>query len=268
MKNRHVKFIENMTELNDTVLKKFINNCPKCGGELKPYSLLPGLRPVKAYCPFCDILRMHSSIPYLCVNCNSAKFYNDDREKASVIDNLVADKIPRLYDKKSFFTKRFVYREDLCEEERDKLLEEIKKLQEQRPTDICWYCGDTKFIRMKSKKLYEMERRGELKIGYKISNNFVSIRHECKENANILIRVSKTVYKATCKCGYEEYIFVPEWQQEEIKDIKIMKEEDESLDRITAEDLDMTQKIPIMTYSNEKDLLKKVKGAIDTYKDT
>lgn len=255
--------------LNDTVLRKFINNCPKCEGELKPYSPLPGLGPVNAYCPSCNILRMNSSIPYLCTNCNSTKFYNEDRERASKIDGLIVDKLSQLYDKKSFFTKGFVYREDLSEEERNKLSEEIKKLQEQRPKDICWYCGSIKFIQVRSEKLYEMEKRGELEIGYKISENFIPVRHECKESANILVRVSKTVYKAACKCGYEEYVLVPEWQQEEMKEIKIMKgEKDSLLDKITIEDLDMTQKIPIITFSDDEDLLKKVKKAVDRYKYT
>ena len=178
-------------DLNETVLRKFINNCPKCGGEIKPYSPLPGLPPAIAYCPSCDILRMHSSIPFLCANCNSTRFYNEDRERASKIDSLVVDKLSQLYDKKSFFTKGFVYREDLSEEERNKLSEKIKKLQEQRPKDICWYCGGTKFVQMKSEKLYEMEKRGELKIGYKISENYVPVRHDCEGGANVLVRSAK-----------------------------------------------------------------------------
>lgn len=256
-------------DLNDTVLRKFINNCPKCGGELKPYSPLPGLGPVNAYCPSCDILRMYSSIPFLCANCNSTKFYNEDRERASKIDGFATDKLSQLYDKKSFFTKGFIYREYLSEEERNKLSEEIKKLQEQRPKDICWYCGSTKFIRMKSEKLYEMEKRGELEIGYKISENFIPVKHDCRGIANVLVRSAKTIYKATCECGYEEYVLVPEWQQEEMKEIKIMKgEKDSSLDKITIEDLEMSQKIPIITFSDDKDLLKKVKRVVDRYKDT
>ena len=119
---------ENIMDLDETILRKFINNCPKCGGELKPYTPLPGLGPAKAYCPSCDILRMSTSIPYLCVNCNSTKFYNEDREKADNIDSLIVDKHCQLYDKKSLFTKGFIYREGLSEEERDKLLDEIKKL--------------------------------------------------------------------------------------------------------------------------------------------
>lgn len=257
-----------MMDLNETVLRKFINNCPKCGRELRPYSPLPGLCPVTAYCPSCDILRMSYSIPFLCVNCNSTKFYNEDRERTNKIDNLVVDKSCQLYDKKSFFTKGFVYREDLSEEDRNKLLEEIKKLQEQRPKDICWYCGGNKFIQLKSEKLYEMERRGELKIGYEISDNFVPVRHDCKESANILVRVAKTVYKASCECGYDEYVLIPEWQQEEIKEIKVMKGEDDSVDKITMEDLEMTQKIPIITFSDDKDLLKKVEKAVSRHENT
>lgn len=258
----------NMADLNQAYLRKFINNCPKCEEELRPYSPLPGLCPVAAYCPFCDILRMHSSIPFLCASCNSTKFYNEDREGASKIDSLVVDKFHQLYDTKSLFSKGFVYREDLSEEERNKLLEEIKKLQEQRPKDICWYCGGTKFIQLKSDKLYEMERRGELKNGYDISDNFVPVIHDCKESANILVRVTKTIYKASCKCGYDEYVLIPEWQQEEIREIKVMKGEDDSVDKITMEDLEMTQKIPIITFSDEKDLLKKVEKAVSRYENT
>lgn len=255
-----------MADLNETDLRKFINNCPKCGEELKPYSPLPGLPPANAYCPSCDILRMHSSIPFLCANCDSTKFYNEDREGANKIDGLVVDKLHQLYDTKCVFSKGFVYREDLSEEERNNLLEEIKKLQEQRPKDICWYCGGTKFIQMKSEKFYEMERKGELKIGYKISDNFIPVRHDCKESANVLVRVAKTTYKATCKCGYDEYILIPEWQQEEIEEIKIMKGEGSgSIDKITIEDLEMTQKIPIITFNDDKDLLKKVKKAVSRY---
>lgn len=262
-----------MEKLNETILRKFINNCPKCGNELRPYSPLLGLSPANAYCPFCDILRMSSFIPFLCINCNSTKFYNEDRERANEIDSLVVDKSCQLYDKNSIFTKGFIYRDDLSEEERNRLLGEIKKLQEQRPKDICWYCGGTKFIGIKSDKLYEMERRGELKIGYGISNNFVPVRHDCNcnQSANVLVRVAKTVYRATCECGYEEYILVPEWQQEEIKEVKVMKGEigvEDDLDKITIEDLEMTQKIPIITFSDDKDLLKKVTKAVDRYKDT
>lgn len=254
-----------MINLIETDLRKFINNCPKCGRELKPYSPLPGLPPANAYCPSCDILRMSSAIPFLCTNCNSTKFYNEDRERTSKIDNLIVDKFCQLYDTKNVFTKGFIYREDLNEEERNKLLEEIKKLQEQRPKDICWYCGKTKFIQLKSKKLYEMEKRGKLKIGHKISDDFVPVKHDCKGSANVLVRVAKTVYKATCECGYDEYILIPEWQQEEIKEIKIMKGEDGSIDEITIEDLEMTQKIPIITFSDDKDLLKKVKKAVSRH---
>lgn len=278
-----------MTKLIETELRKFINNCPKCGEELKPYSPLPGMCPVSAYCPSCDILRMNSMSPLLCVNCHSTRFYNDDREMASKIDSLITDKLHQLYDTKNVFTKGFVYRDDVSKEERNVLLEDVKKLQEQRPKDICWYCGETRFVGLKSEKVYEMERKGELKIGYKISSSFVPVRHDCEyDNGcnDILIRVANTVFRATCKCGYEEYVLVPEWQQEEIKEIKDMKmskggkegkcdndkwnndEDENSLDKLTIEDLDMTQKIPIITFSDDKDLLEKVKKAVSRYEDT
>lgn len=255
--------------INETMLKKFINNCPKCGKGLKPYAPLPGLPPANAYCPNCDILRVHSSaIPFLCEDCNSRNYYNEDRDKASQIDRLITNKITKLYDKDSLFTKGWILRKDVSEEERKNILEEIGKLQEQRPKDVCWYCGCTKFVRIKTDKLYEMDKKGELKIGYKISLNFTPVTHDCRKSADTLTRIAKTTYKAICECGYEEYVLVPEWQQDEMKEIRIMKEGHDNIDEITLEDLEMTQKIPIITFKDDKDLLKKIKKEISKYENT
>jgi hypothetical protein len=251
-----------MIILNEEVLSRFINNCPKCEAKLKPYTPLPGLSPVISYCPSCDILRTSFlSVPVLCKNCNSKQFYNEDREKTSKIDSSITDKIGKLYDKKSLFSKKWIYRKDLEEDEINKLLEEIKELQKQRPRDICWYCGSTEFLHMKIEKFYDLEKNGKLKIGFKISDNYIPIIHNCNKSTKYLVRIAETTYKATCECGYEEFVFIPKWQQDEIKEIKSLKVED-SLDIISVEELDMVQKIPIMTFSEDEELFKKVVKAV------
>lgn len=252
-------------ELDEATLSKFIDNCPECGGELKPYTVLPGLSPAKAYCPSCDILRRSSSIPVLCANCSSTKYYNPDRHEADRIDDLVVKKWGRLYNEKSIFKGKLEYREDLDEKNKNRLVEEIKELQKKRPKEVCWYCGSIDLSEIKSEELFEREKNGQLKIGYKISSRFVSVKHECGgEPFPTLIKTAKTTYKATCKeCGYEEYLLVPEWQQEEIREIKAMKKQDASLDTITLEDLEMTQVTPVIGFSSDKELFDKIDEIIE-----
>lgn len=254
-----------VSDLDEATLSKFIDNCPKCERELKPYTVLPGLSPAKAYCPSCDILRISSSIPVLCTNCNSTKYYNENRYEANMIDGLVVKKWRRLYNKKSVFKGKLEYREDLDEENKNKLIEEIKELQKRRPKEICWYCGSTDLLEIKSEELFRMEKSGQLKVGYRISNRFVPVKHDCGgEPLPALIKTAKTTYRATCgECGYEEYFLVPERQQEEIREIKPMKNEGNSLDIITLEDLEMTQVTPVIGFSSDKDLFEKIDKIIE-----
>lgn len=248
--------------LDEAALSKFIDNCPKCERELKPYTVLPGLTPAKAYCPSCDILRRSSSIPVLCTNCNSTKYYNENRYEADRIDDLVVKKFSRLH---VFAKGKIEYRKDLDEEDKNRLSEEIKELQKQRPKEVCWYCGNKEFLSISSKELYEMGKKEQVKLGYKLSSKFVPVNHDCGgEPLPILIKTARTTYKATCgKCGYEEYLLVPEWQQEEIREIKTMKKEDNSLDTIILEDLEMTQVTPVIGFSSDKDLFEKIDKIIE-----
>ena len=259
-------------------LTTFIDYCPKCGGELQGYCQLPGLPSSKSYCPSCDILRMHRAFtPYLCKNCNSTSFYNQDREKESVIHGLMMEAYDKLYsvewEKRG--EEKVPYAADnkkLTGDERERLRKAVAELGKQMPKDVCWFCGSTEFSAPTVEEFNKMQSEQALKTGYRISQIYGEIAHACGEGKCIpsqsLEKVAASVYSISCeKCREREYVMVPKWQQEEILELKTKRGEGGSVSTIRIEHLAMSQKSRVVTYGSQKDLVDHIEEALGEFLD-
>lgn len=80
--------------------------------------------------------------------------------------------------------------------------------------EICWFCGNDKFIGMK----YEEAKEKGLfeKDGFKLSTSFTQNKNKCRHKNTSNKRHNETIFKFMCEdCGDVEYISIPIWLQEE-----------------------------------------------------
>lgn len=250
----------------DEDLKRYIDNCTKCEGDLKNFTVLLGFPSVKSYCPNCDIIKMASGFgANLCGTCHSPSFYHEERRSMGTLENEVVKIYGDLYESIPVnervgggpVSRRKMNRLDL-----DVRLKEINKLLS---TEICWLClDDNTSNRIRRYGEYEkLHKRNELRLGY----HLMSVMKE-RDNgscsgmcdlSNTLVRTVDGVYRGGCnKCDHVEFFEPGTYILNKIREIKLRNNEPDSLETILFDDLILTKNVEAIPYSGEKDLMNKI----------